>query len=445
MTDFINKLLLFCRIDVWRIRVQQTNRSYAYFITILRVLLTAGRRFDEDKCPLKASALTFYSLLSIVPVIATLFGIAKGFGFEKMLERSLMERFHQQSEVMEQLLVFSHSLLEHTKGGVIAGISVLFLIWTVLKLLGHIEEAFNDIWRIHKQRSFARKFGDYLSMIVVCPILVVLSSSLTVFIASQWNSLESDGGLLSHLGPVVRTLLKLSPYFLISTLFAFTYLFMPNGKTKLSSAIISGLIAGAVYQTAQWLYIYFQVGVAQYGAVYGSFAALPLFLIWMQLSWLIVLAGAELCAASHNTAEYEFHLDCSQVSHDFRLELAILITHRSILGFTGKRKAPTSWTLSTELGIPIRLTRELLHRLIQANIICDSQKSPESDHVYLPARPIENLRISDVIRAIHESGAGSIPVNQSQSYKEISTRLHKMGVDMAQSEENIRIQDIQID
>jgi len=164
-----SKMINFIKTDIWRIRIKSLPRKKSFFIKQLRILLLATRGFGQDKCLLQASALTFYSILSIVPVVAMAFGIAKGFGFQKLLENLLFEKFSGQEEVMIRVVDFARSLLENTKGGIIAGIGIVFLFWTVIKLLSNIERSFNDIWEIKKPRTYGRKFGDYLSIILISP------------------------------------------------------------------------------------------------------------------------------------------------------------------------------------------------------------------------------------------------------------------------------------
>ena len=158
IADLISQFFSFIRVDIWRIRLNDLPFGKSFLIKQLRIIILAIRGYDEDRCMLRASSLTFYTLLSIVPVAAMFFGIAKGFGFEKRLESELFAKFHGQEEVLNQIISFSHSLLEQTQGGIIAGIGLLVLFWSVLKVLGHIEMALNDIWEIKEQRSWGRKF-----------------------------------------------------------------------------------------------------------------------------------------------------------------------------------------------------------------------------------------------------------------------------------------------
>lgn len=178
----------FVRTGVWRIPSRHLPRRKSLLIRQLRIFLLTLRRFHDDRCQLRASALTFYTLLSIVPVLAMAFGVAKGFGFEAMLERQLLEAFADQQETALKVIVFSRTLLEKTQGGIIAGIGVVVLFWSVIKVLRHIEKSFNDIWGVKEGRPLQRQVSDYLSIMLVAPVLLVLAGSATVIVASRMES-----------------------------------------------------------------------------------------------------------------------------------------------------------------------------------------------------------------------------------------------------------------
>ena len=306
--DLISNFLSFIRGDIWRMRLDDLPFGKSFLIRQLRIIILAIRGYDEDRCLLRASSLTFYTLLSIVPVAAMFFGVAKGFGFERRLQEELFNRFPGQEEVLNQVISFSNSLLEQTRGGLIAGIGMLVLFWSVLKVLGHIEMALNDIWGLKESRSWGRKFSDYLSSMLIRPNLVLMSGSATVFITTQVTQITQKVELLGVISPLISFLLKFSPYVLIWALFTILYIIMPNTKVNFKAGLLGGVVAGTFYQIAQGAYISFQIGAAKYNAIYGSFAALPLFLMWLQISWWIVLFGAELSFANQNVDTYELSL-----------------------------------------------------------------------------------------------------------------------------------------
>ncbi|MCP4372677.1 MAG: YihY/virulence factor BrkB family protein, partial [Deltaproteobacteria bacterium] len=279
------KMISFIKTDIWKMRLKSLPFIKGFIVRLLRIVLLTIRKFHEDRCLLRASALTFYSLLSIGPVAALALGIAKGFGFESLLEKQLFDKFPGQEEVLLQIINYAGRLIENTKGSMIAGFGVAVLFWSVLKVLGHIERSFNDIWRIRKSRALKRKISNYLSFMLITPILVLMSSSLPVFITTQIAVITEKVGLIKMFNPFIFTSLKLLPYFLLWILFTFIYLLMPNTKVNFKSGLLAGIVAGTIYQLAQVGYIYLQVAIAKNNPVYASLIALPLLLIWLQASW----------------------------------------------------------------------------------------------------------------------------------------------------------------
>ena len=437
-----NKIFNFLNKDIWRIRLKDMPRKRSFFIRTLRIVLLSLRGFNEDKCSLRASALTFYSLLSIVPVFAMIFGIAKGFGMDKMLEQHLMERITVQNEIITNIINFSHSLLENTKGGVIAGIGVALLFWTVIKVLGNIERSFNDIWGIKGMRSLMRRFADYLSVMLICPILLILASSVTVFINTQAKMITQKIALLGAFAPFINFVLDFLPYTIIWVVFTFIYIFIPNTKVNFKSAILAGIVAGTAYQLMQWGYVYFQVGVAKYNAIYGSFAALPLFLVWLQLSWRIVLLGAEISFAHQNVDTYEFEPDCLNVSRSFKNLLTLKIVNLLSKNFAKGKKALTAHEISHVLGIPIRLVRDIAYELTQSGIFVAVQESTGRVPTYQPAVDINLLSIKYVIDKLESRGSDSIPVVGTEELERIRDSLQSFNRILEKSQENLLLKDI---
>ncbi|MFC1703916.1 YihY/virulence factor BrkB family protein [Candidatus Omnitrophota bacterium] len=438
----IKKVLTFIKTDIWRMRLKTMSRRKSFLIKQLRVVLLALRGFDEDKCQLRASALTFYSLLSVVPVMAMAFGIAKGFGFEKILEKVLLERIPGQQEVIEQIIGFANTFLESARGGVVAGIGVAVLFWTVIKVLGNIEKSFNDIWGIKEGRNLGRKLSDYLSVMLICPILVIVSSSATVFIATQITLITEKIAFLGFLSPVIFLLVKLLPYMMIWILLTFIYSFMPNTKVNFGSGILAGIVAGTVYQIVQIVYIGFQVGVAKFNAIYGSFAALPLFLVWLQLSWTVILFGAEISFAHQNVDSYEFEPDCLEASHSFKQLLSLRIAHLLVKDFVKGAKPLTATEISHILEIPIRLARQILYELVEGGILAETMTEQNKVPGFQPARDIDGLSIYYVINALEKKGSDAIPIAQTDEYKKLAQSVKAFEKAIESSSENKLLKNI---
>jgi len=432
----------FIKSDIWRLYARNLDRRKFYYINPLRILLLAIRRFAEDKCDLRASALTFYTLLSIVPVVAMAFGIAKGFGLEKMLETQLLAKFEGQPEIADRILGFARSLLENTKGGAIAGVGVAVLFWSVIKVLGNIESALNDIWGIPKARALGRKLTDYLSVMMLSPVLLIIASSVTLLVTTQITAMVEKLAFLGPAGGVIIVLIKLLPYTVIWFLFTFLYVFMPNTKVQLKSGIYGGILAGTIYQLAQFAYIKFQVGVSAYGAIYGSFAALPLFLAWLQVSWLIVLLGAEISFAHQNVAAYEFAADCANLSHRFKRTVALVITQHCVKAFVLAERAPTAEEIAQELEIPIRLIRSMLFELTQAGILSEIRLNEGAEVGYRPGRPIDQLTVTTILGALDRRGADTLPMAESPSLAKLHDICRKFDEILETAPENSKIQDL---
>lgn len=437
-----DKLVNFLQRDVWRIRAAKLPPRKSFFLRQVRIVLLSLRGFSKDKCNLRASALTFYSLLSIVPVMAVLFGVAKGFGLEKLLEKQLIEKMPGQQEVVGNIIAFSHTLLENTKGGLVAGIGVALLFWTVIKVLGDIEESFNDIWGVKKLRSFGRRFSDYLSMMFICPVLLILSSGLTVFINTQTTMIVQRFAVLGAFSHIFYFLLTLLPYTTMWAVFTFIYIFMPNTKVNFRSGLIAGIVAGTVYQAVQWFYIKFQVGVANYNAIYGSFAAVPLFLVWMQLSWRIVLFGAEISFASQNVDTYEFEQESSMVSPAFKKLITLAVAHLIVKNFKDGKGALSAQQISHMLEMPIRLVRQVVYDLSEVKILTATQAADDRSQGYLPGRDIGNLKIKDIVDAFEHEGYEDIPVAQTPELETLRRSLEEFSERIRTSPANLNLKDV---
>jgi membrane protein len=278
-----SRFLGFFTTTIWHAHRGDRSAIQWLMIRLVRTVILSVRGFTRHHDTLRASALTFFTLLSLVPVAAMAFGIAKGFGFERRLQKEL-------------LIGFAQNMLDNTKGGMIAGIGVIVLFWAIIKVLGNIENSFNHIWGV-RPRTFVRKLSDYLTIMLIGPVLIIMSGSVTVFITAQISAISGRFELLQMVGPAIYVGLKLLPYSLVWMLFTLIYMIMPNTRVRFDSALLAGFVAGSTFQVVQAAYIQFQIIVAKYNAIYGSFAALPLFLIWLQISWFIVLIGAEISHA----------------------------------------------------------------------------------------------------------------------------------------------------
>lgn len=272
---------------------------------IYRKLYLTIRFFTEKRVMTQASALTYSTLLAIVPILAVVFAIARGFGYNKYIELWFRESLSTQPQVAEVIVGFVNSYLVHTKSGIFLGVGLIFMLYTVLMLVNNIEETFNQIWQVNNSRPIIRSLTNYLAMFFLFPIIIIISTGLSIFLETVADSMA--GFVL--LGPVVRGLLNFSPYMLMTLLFLMLYVHMPNTHVRPSCAIVPAILAGIAMQVLQIAYIHSQIWVTGYNAIYGSFAALPLFMLWVQISWTICLFGAQLTYTNQNMNRIGFNLE----------------------------------------------------------------------------------------------------------------------------------------
>ncbi len=395
--------------DIWTISDKQLSIYQSIGLNALKVSLLAIQGFKRDLCPLRASALTLYTLLSIVPVIALLFGIAKGFGFEKKLEQQLLEQSSEQSSMMLQLIEFSQNMLASTKGGLLAGIGIVVLFWTVIKVIGNIEESFNHIWKIQQGRALARKLSDYLSLMMLAPVLLISSSSLTVFVKTKITWLIEVLSLPEFGARVVFFAMSLSPLLIMILLFSFIFVFMPNKQIKLKAAVIAGIVTAVLFQSLQWAYITLQIGASSYNAIYGSFAALPLFLIWLQMAWVVVLLGCEVSYYVQNFASYRHNDQFNNLSLSLSKSIALLVCQTIVKNFAAAEPPLNAEQISKQLSLPVSVVQTTLSSLLAANLIVELNVLNDEEMTYHPARDINTLTNIYVIDALESSGRNQVP------------------------------------
>jgi len=403
--------------------------------------MVAFRRFTEDGVQLRASGLTYYTLLAIVPILAMGFGIAKGFGFDKDLEMKLVENFKGQEEVLNWLIELAHSALDTVKGGVIAGIGLVMLVWSVMSVLGNIESSFNDIWQIRKQRSFIRRFTNYLSLMLVAPIFIFLASSGTVFVATQLTNISSQVNIV-NLSPFVVFLLKLFPYVMVWMLFTLLYIALPNTRVKFTSALLAGILAGTAFQFVQWWYIDMQMFLTRINSMYGSFAALPLLLIVLQISWLIVLLGAEISFANQNIDLYELENESIQLSPYAHRAYNILLLEHIVRRFIDGEKPQTIQELASMMKLPIRLVRTLLDDLLASGLVLEVYTTKERLQAYSPAGDVQKYNIKYVVESLDKSGNNRILDKQADRLTKVLKIQDNFLQAMGQAPDNILIQNL---
>lgn len=398
-------------VDIWSIGKGDVSKMRFLFYSILKKLLLAIEFTTTKRITSAAAALTYSTLLAIVPIFAVVFGIARGFGYNKYIEEWFRESFSSQPQVSEIIIGFVNSYLVHTKSGLFLGIGLLFMLFTVMMLISNIERTFNDIWQAKKPRSMFRTITDYTSMLLLMPVVIVITSGISIFFATIFKQIEDT----MVIGSLAQFFLQLLPYVLMSGVFIALYLFMPNTKVKLSCALVPGILAGVAMQGLQLFYIHSQIWVSSYNAIYGSFAALPLFMLWIQISWLICLFGAELCYANQNMDDYAFKAKTEDLSHRYKMLLSLVLASRICRNFSEGGKPLSALKLKLATGIPIRIVNDLLYQLVQINILTEIPSGDkDGESLYQPAECITRLSVGTLIDRMEAQGKWSLTIDVKQ-------------------------------
>lgn len=426
-----------------------SDRSHGlrWLIKYLRVLAVAIYSFGSSKCQLRASALTYYSVLAIVPVCALVFAVAGGFGYDRLVKKELLENFGSvHPEVMNYIFNFADKALNNSANGMVAGIGVIVLLWTFLKVIGNIEQSFNDIWGIIKGRTIFRRISDYMSLLVIGPILIIMGGSITIWVNMVVHNVAATLPFADSVGkPMAGLLLKMLPFVAAWGLFTFVYIFVPNTKVKFRSAFFAAVISGTLYQFLQIGYIKSQVWLTGYNTVYGSLSALPLFLIWMQLNWLLVLFGTVLSFAHQNINTIEFKPGEIDLSVRFRSRLRLLLVRLIAERFVKQQPLHTDESLAQACRLPTKYIQNSLYELVEAHVIIAAMNDNDemrSNQVYLPAVPLEKLTISFVESAVEKLNDSQSPEIRSEEIAAIDYSLAAMAESACKTPANVNLSEM---
>ena len=422
--ETLTRIVKFVTEDIWRITENEVSGLKELYINAIKTLILAVRGFMNDNLTVKASALTYNTMLAIVPLLAVLFGIAKGFGFQETVRQELLNYFPGQKMELDQTFHFVESYLDQAQGGIIIGVGLILLFYTVISLISSIEETFNQIWQIKKSRPWYRKISDYLALFLIVPILMTTSSGMSIFISTAQNSFFSQYVFLT---PVVERVLSLTPFLITILVFTGAYILLPNTKVRFVNGLVAGIVAGCAFQFFQYLFISGQIWVSKYNAIYGSFAVLPLLLLWLQLSWLICLFGAELSYASQNVKKFSFERDSKHISRRYKDFLTLLIASLIVKRFEKEDTPPyTADELSNTYRIPIRITTQILYLLTELGIIIEvNYGEDERVAYYQPATDINKLTVGELLNRLDRFGSENFKIDTNELFnKEWETLLH---------------------
>lgn len=440
-----NAVTIFKRIShflnhkLWRVRLNKLDKKQGFLLKQLRIFSLAINGFNEDKCLLKATALTYYTLFSIVPIIALAFAVAKGFGYQTTLQQDLLLKFQDQKDILNQAFIYADKMLANTQGGIIAGVGIVLLLWSIISLLNSIENSFNEIWEVKRGRTWTRKITDYMSITLIGPIFIILSGGLTVWFKTGLDTMTSNASLFS---PVTIILLKAFAFALIWGMFIFLYMALPNTKVTFKGAAMGSFVAALLFEFLQWAYVSSQIGVAQYNKIYGSFAALPLFLIWIQYSWFVVLFGAELTFAHQNVDHYELESDINNISDRYKRVIALLIANLVVKNFNEGKVALTSVEIATKLDLPLRLARVIINEFIETGVFNEVKMHQDKEIGYQPGISDSKLTVKFIIDKLDEKGVNQLPIDDSKELATVNRLMKDMDEVLNTTKGNMLVKDL---
>ncbi len=386
--------------DIWRFNDDEKG-LLRILKNIARTIALASRGFTSNRLFFSASALTYFTALAFIPFTSLMLAIAKGFGAKQFIQAQLLAALPEHTQLLDMIFNMVENVLSTATTGVVMGIGIVFIIWSMWAIFNNVERSFNKIWEIPKSRKFYRKLTDMLATCMLLPILLILLSGLNIYFKAYLKT----SPIMEFAGPLMALLLKLTPFFFSFMLFTLLYIWVPNTKVKFRNAAIAGLIAGAAFQLFQGLWLSGQIFISRYNAYYGSFAAIPLFLLWLQSIWIIILFGAELTFASQNISNYMFEKEAQGCSSRYKMFVHLLVMGLICRRFADGKKPMTAEEITLTYHIPLRLTLRSLNKLVATRLLNEVMLEEEKGYIrYQPALDVHTVTVSRVFKTCFENG-----------------------------------------
>jgi membrane protein len=383
--------------------VWKDNRR-KFSVNLVKTLNLSVRSFLNADLQLRAASLTYQTLLAIVPALALIFAIGRGFGFQNIIQSQLFNSFPAQQEALSQAFEFVDSYLAQSSEGLFVGIGIVFLLWTLISLITSVENAFNAIWEIKRGRTMLRKLTDYTAIFLILPILMICSSGIMMFMTTTLKTILPQGFSL----PVIKWLLDFGSVVLIWLFFAGSYMLIPNTKVHFKNAFLAGVVAGTGYCIVQWLFLSGQLYVTKYNAIYGSFAFVPLLLLWLQMVWVITLAGGVLCFSAQSIFEFNFNSEVANISNNYKRQLTLAVMTVAVQRFLKGERILTPHEIALKYDLPITLVNEAVRKLLDCGLLLNVVvTTPDDECGVIPAVSADDVTIGMVMEKLDSYGASN--------------------------------------
>ena len=401
MNKRLQQIREFIQYDLWRqshMEIHAPKKRWLY--RFLQTIILVARGFKDQVLVVRANSLSFALLFAFIPMMALIYAIARGFGFEEIVKSTISSSFLAEANVATVLLEWIERYLETARDGLFLGIGLIVLIWAVYAFFNMLENSFNSIWNVKQSRSFARRMTNYVMTLLLVPVLVVVTSGISIFL----NSTEVLASVLDGIVPIRKFMLRFLPFVATTGVFTWIFIAIPNTKVKFSSAIIPSILMGLLYQVVQALSMYLVVLFTRMSFVYGAFSAIPLVLIWLNITCWLLLIGAELAFAIQNNDMFAYEKDLKAMSRRYKDYVMLYLLSVIIRRFEAGEAPQTAQDMAAENQLPIRLVQQLLSRLEETVIVRRVYIEDEEEHAFIPALDTKAITVEMVIGRISAQG-----------------------------------------
>ena len=434
----LQRAIEYCQRDLWETNLDTLESGKRFWVGALRLLFVAAWEFKESVLSIRATSLVYTTLLSIVPFLAVMFSVLKAFGIHQEIEPLLGHALEPLGEKGAEITRNIIGFVDNLKVGVLGAVGVAGLFYTTYSLIAKIEEALNSVWRVQQGRPFARQFTDYLSVVLVGPVFVFTAFGLTATAQSHW--LVQQVTSIQPFGYLMVWATNLLPFVFICFVFTFLYKFVPYTTVKLTSALVGGVTAGVLWQIAGLAFAAFVASSGKYSAIYSSFAVLILFLIWLYVGWLIVLAGAQVAYYHQHPAAYLMQLRWRQDTHAFREHVTLAILLQMTRRYYGGSPPLEEWRLARSLNVPLSVVESVIKHLIEGGIVVRTVE-PLGVSLGRPPEQVSLVEIIDLVRAHYQAG----PLFSNDEMEEAAKVLRRRDEAVEEALEEVTLRSLALD
>ncbi len=414
----IKKISNFLSTEIWRITYNEFSKSKRFLINLIKIVILSVRGYFKNRLGVVSAGLTYSIAFAIVPVFALFIAISKGFGIESFIRKFLEETFLAQTNIIPIAMGFVEKYLQTMRNGFFIGSGIIILIVSVMNLFIRVEGSMNKIWQVKKSRSLLKQFSTYFTGLVFFPFLVTIVSASSIY----FHTIFSKTFIFEIFSPLTKFFFAMVPYLMTWLFFTLIYIVIPNTKVKFNNGLIAGLVAGTLFQIFQSLYINGQINLTRYNAVYGGFAAIPLLLLWVKISSLILLIGAEISYNLQNLKNYDFIKETDNISPRYKEKLTFFIIYIIIQRFKEGQNPTTIDIIIEKYKMPIRLVNQIVLLLNEAGLII-ATKDEKDNTGYLPAMDINQITVDMVNEKLKNHGSKLFLDSQNQEIKEFNNKL----------------------